>query len=818
MSHEMQLRPGDGFTDGGGLEQAAHHAAMESPIYKVHRALRRRYKWAILLGLGLGAGGAFLGYKSGQKTYSSSGVVQIRAVVQSIMNSSGQSPDYSYYVGTQMAIMRSQRVAEMALQSADWKALGHNEPLEDELTHFMTALSVVGGGGSELITISYADADPRAASAAVKGVIDAYDKIRKEREVVGEALRRQTLEDRSTRLSGDRNDKRTRILDIAKAYGSDDLTTVYTSKLQEQLKAEELLNDTGLALAASKATTRPAGGGAARNPVVAKHPKDMTFEEIASVPDAGMRQLLNERQTMEDQQIYFENQKLGANHPQVVLNQSLIEAKTKKIENYAARWRAEAEEAALAAGIRPGDAPMDPASLNRQILENKERLYREMAEKLRAETLEIGGKMLQIKTLRQDEEALSKLLGETTARLDQLDIESRNQPRVEIINASDPASRPLMTKDTHKNTTIMGGVMGFGLGFGLIVGLSLLDRRFRSPLDARTSGKRLTLLGVLPNLPDDLADPDQAAIAAHCVHQIRTLLQIGGGKRHVFSMTSPAAGTGKTSLTLALGVSFAASNARVLMIDCDVVGGGLTVRVNAIVRRRIGQILRKQGLLTQQHFEEAMKLARHSQKRIGEVLVELGRLTQNEVDRALTSQDDAQVGLLEALNGEDLDECVAQTGIEGLSILPLGHARPGDVSKISPVAISNLIGRAREHYDIILIDTGPIPGSLEASAVASAVDGVVLVVSRGEHRPLAERSIQHLNDIGAPIAGMVFNRAETRDIDLASTTIRFSSIERNAKPPVAEAEGPNSGGQRFGPVATAVASRTPEQDAEDEPS
>ena len=62
----------------------------------------------------------------------------------------------------------------------------------------------------------------------------------------------------------------------------------------------------------------------------------------------------------------------------------------------------------------------------------------------------------------------------------------------------------------------------------------------------------------------------------------------------------------------------------------------------------------------------------------------------------------------------------------------------------------------------MLIDTGPVPGSLEASVVASQVDEVILTVARGEQRALAERSATHLSALGARVAGIVFNRGSQR--------------------------------------------------------
>jgi hypothetical protein len=56
----------------------------------------------------------------------------------------------------------------------------------------------------------------------------------------------------------------------------------------------------------------------------------------------------------------------------------------------------------------------------------------------------------------------------------------------------------------------------------------------------------MTLLGILPELPDRLTDPAQAATAAHCVHQIRTMLQINSGEgRNVFAVTSASPGDGR---------------------------------------------------------------------------------------------------------------------------------------------------------------------------------------------------------------------------------------------------------------------------------
>jgi Mrp family chromosome partitioning ATPase len=433
---------------------------------------------------------------------------------------------------------------------------------------------------------------------------------------------------------------------------------------------------------------------------------------------------------------------------------------------------------------------LTPAELTAQIDRVKE-LYNQAQKEL----MTLGTQRLHMQSLQQDETEAKAKLDAVQNQIDEINVESEMTGRIEI----DPASQPVAYKKTRPIEFGGLGVFGgMGLGFGFVMLIGLIDRRLRSPADAKLQNS--PMLGVLPNLPDDLSDPEQAAVAAHYVHQIRTLLQIWDSSRgkQVFSITSPVSGTGKTSLVLALGVSFAAAS-KTLLIDCDLVSGGLTHRANAIAKRKIGRILQKEGLLTDRQLEEALRLANGSRRRLGEILVELGYLKESDLTQALVTQQKADVGLIDAINGDNLDDCVAETGIANLSVLALGGATAQQISRITPQAIRKLLQQCRERFDTVLIDSGPIPGSLEASAVAAEVDGVILCVSRGEQRPLAERCIQHLYSLGARVAGVVFNRARTEDMMLDSATIRSSQ-------PIRSDAGTLQQSSRFGPMARAVAS------------
>jgi capsular exopolysaccharide synthesis family protein len=281
---------------------------------------------------------------------------------------------------------------------------------------------------------------------------------------------------------------------------------------------------------------------------------------------------------------------------------------------------------------------------------------------------------------------------------------------------------------------------------GLVL-LGLMDRKYRYSDEATSGGTRgVPLLGILPNLPDRLSDPAQASIAAHCVHQIRTMLQLNAMRdgSTAFAITSASSGDGKTSLSLALGLSFAASGSRTLLIDADLVGGGLTSRLG----------------------------------------------------------NETSVGIVDALAGVGLEECVQPTDVADLSLLPIGSAQAHHAGSFSPPAVRKLLAEIRKHYEVIVIDTGPVMGSIEATPICASVDGVVLTVARGQSRPLVERAITHLQSIGSKISGVVFNRAQHKDFEQSIGAISVRSAARSTM------NGTGHNGRKngdMGAVASAVA-------------
>ena len=389
-----------------------------------------------------------------------------------------------------------------------------------------------------------------------------------------------------------------------------------------------------------------------------------------------------------------------------------------------------------------------------------------------------------------------------------LEFEGVSVGRTEVISPGDKPLRP--DKDRRIPAAAAAGLGGLAMGFGIFALIGLLDRRVRSIADAReTLDGSQRILGILPTLPEDLADPDQVSGVAFAVHHIRTLLQLGGGdtRSTTFAITSASPQDGKTSLTMALGMSYAASGAKTLLIDGDVIGAGLSSRMGIVVRPRLGGILLRQGLITGEQLDAGLTEAQQTGNLIGRTLVKLGFIKPTDKKQALAEQASGNLGFLDMLGGRELSDCISSAGSPNLSLMPVGNISANHVGRISIDAVRRIIAEARLKFDIVLFDTGPLLGSLESGIVAASVDEVIVAVARGQQVGLLEQTFQRLRELEARVAGIVFNRAHIRDLERSGYASSMAS-QRLHSIPLAAANGNGgvkNGSPRLGPIAGAMA-------------
>lgn len=357
----------------------------------------------------------------------------------------------------------------------------------------------------------------------------------------------------------------------------------------------------------------------------------------------------------------------------------------------------------------------------------------------------------------------------------------------------------------HQVSPQAGKTLGIAALAGLMLGLVLVVRRELQEQQGRVARIRaapqasrallglealedlntqqgMPLLGQMPEISQapgtggvssDLDDP------ASSIHQIRAVLQIQAtatGER-AFAFTSPHRGAGKTSVALGVASSLALSGTRTLVVDCDLAG-----RIQRSRAAEAGSGAAPVAVrLEDSSASEPADLAHARADGHGQ-----------------DPRDHSPKGITGMIDGAPLADCVADTTTKGLSLLPAVNPQTAHISKLSDAFVRRVIDESRDAYDMVIFDTGPVPGSVEALLVASQCDGVVVVVKQGEDRKSVDRTLSYLKVVGARITGTVFNRVVTD----ATANVAGNALTPQAAPAAGQAQVNDPAADRLaGPLA-----------------
>jgi polysaccharide biosynthesis transport protein len=292
----------------------------------------------------------------------------------------------------------------------------------------------------------------------------------------------------------------------------------------------------------------------------------------------------------------------------------------------------------------------------------------------------------------------------------------------EIIDPADLPSEPASPKLL---LNVLGGLF---LGLLLAAALAILRDRSVEALGGRQGFERVLDRPVLGAIPIDLvsykrAQPRVATLeepdgpVSEAYRALATKLPVLA-KRHdskVVMILSPSMGEGKSSVAANLAVALAEEGRLVLLISADT------------RKPKVHQLF---GL-------------------------------------------NDEVGLLNVLAAEvPIEEVWQPVSLERrwdrstdapahLFVVPSGHAVTQSLRALGADAIANLLKLQREQFDFVLIDAPPALEAADALAIATAVDGVLVVADATTTKPEAiSRLLEQLEQVGANVLGGVLNRDE----------------------------------------------------------
>ena len=122
-----------------------------------------------------------------------------------------------------------------------------------------------------------------------------------------------------------------------------------------------------------------------------------------------------------------------------------------------------------------------------------------------------------------------------------------------------------------------------------------------------------------------------------------------------------------------------------------------------------------------------------------------------------------KIGLSSCISmGTAVADAVQETGIESLDALTAGVIPPNPSELLGSERMQNILQRAKEEYDYVLIDTPPVLPVTDSLVLSRMVDGLILVIDSGEIKVEMARDVKNqLVHAGANILGVVLNKVRS---------------------------------------------------------
>ncbi|HEY0974495.1 MAG TPA: polysaccharide biosynthesis tyrosine autokinase [Solimonas sp.] len=288
-----------------------------------------------------------------------------------------------------------------------------------------------------------------------------------------------------------------------------------------------------------------------------------------------------------------------------------------------------------------------------------------------------------------------------------------------IARVVDPAIVPQIPFGPQKKKWVMiGTAVGFLLSLLLALLHYLLGEGIRSAEELESLAQA-PVFGVVPlvgglmgrerNLPKFFLEKPRTPFS-ESIRSIRAAVRLTDANQAVkrLMVTSSVPKEGKSSVSGALAIAFAANDERVVLLETD--------------------------------------LRKPSQRR----LFGLGG--------------SGVKGITEILTGNaSLEDCLYRHEDSGIWILPAGHAAKNPAELLSGEGFRALLDDLDQRFDRVILDSPPSQAAADALVLSQLVQAVLFVVkSDSTTRRAVQSSLKHLRMVGTRITGIVVNQVDTR--------------------------------------------------------
>ncbi len=652
----------------------------------------RRIALIVCVATALGVGGVYL-YRA-IPVYQSVSQVYIERQGPRIMSSDDMSMSMSQGLAAQVEIMRSTALLDAAAKLPAMKqtSFAANKDVSP-VGYLKGGLEVSPASSGDMLFVSFKSPDPADNAIIVNSVVEAFIDYHnlKRRSTAAEVLK--ILREEKQRLEVEfENTNR----DILKFKQDNQALTFDDSSLNpEVLRLQRLtaaLTEAELAMTSTRIAFEAAD--AVRNDPEAL---DAVLQQarLLGDPAAAMSETADEQRAAQlRERLAVLKDTYGELHPMV----SQLQFQLKVIE--AGRGGPAADPSTRY--FKTLDARFQDAMATQTALRNE--VDAQLAKVMRQDVNSTEFLMLQNAAQRLDRQ-----IDLIDTRIKELNVtEDTGVLTISILEPAVATSDPIAPN--HSQILAISVVMGLLVGVGGAFLLEWVDDRVRSA-DDLTEALGLNVLGLVPRIKGKKELSNAAMLVHHhprsnvaeAYRTIRTALHFGtmrtGGR--IILITSPQPGDGKSTVTGNLGISFAQTASKTLIIDAD--------------------------------------CRKPRQHRIHGV--------------------DKGAGLAGVLSGEVmLEDAIRVTDVPNLHVLPCGPVPANPSEMLNTGAFEELLEEVSEQYEWVLVDSAPVVAVADARVIAAVADATVLVVRADtSRRRVIEAAIDALESVGARVVGAVVN-------------------------------------------------------------